>query len=59
MAYKIQGLHGSEDFIHDVLGLALGSDAQMPLCTLDVVAPHGLLSRLHVQACLLVIVQKS
>ncbi len=40
---KVQGLHGAVHLAHDVVRLALGADAEVPLGALDGRAPVGLL----------------
>ena len=42
--YKVQCFHGTVDFVHDILRLRLGPDAQVPLGSLDGVAPVRLFS---------------
>ena len=43
-AYKVEGLHRSVDFVHDVLRPTLRPDAQVPLGPLDRVPSVGLLA---------------
>ena len=44
---KVEGLHGTVDFAHDVVRLGLAPDAKMPLAALDRSPSVSLLHRSH------------